>query len=273
MKSRCSPRLPLVKLKVDTTSAESIHTGAKDNDHYVIPRAQFQLGLHIHARSWCVAIANGADPYSVLIPTPRRICFYYATSSVLARAPFAGAFFADNVQWLLNPKSYFDRNGRVAAVRLRMKVPNADAPTIARILMDDQAAEGARMIHRTLQMPGEGESRFPGHLHAVSWHQHAAVRKRLPLRSTPNGPDRHLVLQIVSCDGPFPFDRLIRSRDNAGNQVEANVVARLTPRSRVAEEGHAGDRAADEAAKQKRARQRCQRAADRDRRRSVPRPA
>lgn len=220
MKSRCSPRLPLVKLKVDTTSAEAILTGAKDNDHYVIPRTHFQLGSHIHARSWCVAIANGADPYSVLIPAPEVIRFYYATSSVLARALFAGAFFADNVQWLLNPKSYFDRNGRVAAVRLRMKVPNADAPTIARILMDDQAAEGARMIHRSLQMPGEGESRFPGtcmpFLGTSTLKCHA-----LPLRSTPNGPDRHLVLQIVSCDGPFPFDRLIRSRDNAGNKVEA----------------------------------------------------
>ena len=41
MKSRISPRIPLVKLKVDSTSVESIHTGAKESDHYVIPRGQF----------------------------------------------------------------------------------------------------------------------------------------------------------------------------------------------------------------------------------------
>jgi hypothetical protein len=100
-----------------------------------------------------------------------------------------------------------------------MKVPNADAPTIARILMDDQAAEGARMIYRTLQMPGEGESRFPD---TCLPFRGASTLKcyALALRSNPNGPVRHLVLQIVSCDGPFPVDHLIRSRDNSGHQVE-----------------------------------------------------
>lgn len=224
MKSRCSLRLPLVSLKVDTTSAESVHTGVKTADHFVIPRTHFQLGSHIHARSWCIAIPRGSDPYSVLIPAPEVIRFYYATSSVMARALFAGAFFAENIQWLLNPKSYFDRKGRIAAVRLRMKVPNADAPTIARILMDDQASEGARMIHRSLQMPGEGESRFASTCLPFSGTSTLKCHA-LSYRSAPNGPDRHLVLQIVSCDGPFPFDRLIRSRDNSGNQVEGEWSA------------------------------------------------
>lgn len=206
---------------IDVSEAESIRTDSTENGHYVLPVRAYPIKHSAFLGAWCVAIPSDSDPYSILIPAAEVVRFYYACSTILARAVFNGSFLsAEKLGSLIAPQSFFDAAARVAGTRLRMRVFNSDAPVIARVLMSAQARLGVRMVYQAVQR----ESINRGTTHINTCFPFDGVT-RLRCRALRFGSAnarhrRHLVLEIKQCGGPFPFDRLLRSRDNPGLQAD-----------------------------------------------------
>ena len=190
---------------VITTSKVHEQTLISINDHSVSSNGK---------DSWCVHVAYGNDPAGIIIPVMEIIRFYYATSTLLSKALFDGDFEHDRNK-LVNPE-YTGMKGSRCVVHRRKNVEDNDCWTIGRILNDTKAYQGVlditnslRLAHANGQVP-HPKSRFPFN-----------GRTTLKARCKQIGryQKRWLVLSLISCSGPFPYEELEVIADNAGDSA------------------------------------------------------
>ncbi|WP_233862014.1 hypothetical protein [Paraburkholderia adhaesiva] len=171
--------------------------------------------------SRCIAVAWKGDPYGVLIPMAEIVRFYYATSTDLAHALFAGAFRHD-----LNSLINAEESGYVSAedrcvLKLRQHLEDEDGWITGRILNSEEAWHGATLLHDTLMKESVNHRRV--HMETCfpfGGPTNLTVHYK-PIMSM--GRRRHLVFAIDRCTAPFPFRNLSILRDNDSRQGDPST--------------------------------------------------
>jgi len=171
--------------------------------------------------SKCMAIYWKGDPYGVLIPMAEIARFYYATSTDLAHALFAGAFRHDLNSLINTTESGYSEDTDSCVLRLRQHLEDEDGWIIGRILHSEEAWHGATLLHDTLMKDSVNlrrvhmETCFP-----FGGATNLAVQYK-PIMSM--GKWRHLVFAIERCTAPFPFENLTILRDNDNRQADPST--------------------------------------------------
>lgn len=161
---------------------------------------------------------------TLVIPAFEAIRFYYASSTRLTHATFAGAFHNDMNEVLNNDgtviadKEQSGKKEKHAYVKLRTWFRDNDAWTIARIRFAETAARGVGRVFGSIVqekaiLPTK-EILFPEVGFPFTGPSTLGVKGRV----VPDGPEKwkFWVYSIEQCSGPFPYDELIVRRDNSG---------------------------------------------------------
>jgi hypothetical protein len=166
----------------------------------------------------CLVLPHNGDPAGIIIPAIELIRFYYANSTRLSKAIFDGDF-------IRSPSSIYDPDysglvGKCAVVCRRQDVCDDDCWTIARVLNSQIAFDGARRVIDSMMRDfantrqANPESAFP----FSGKTQIKALCKKVGY-----DPARWLVLSLVSCTAPFPYEELQVMADNDGRQANQNT--------------------------------------------------
>lgn len=225
-----TPNSPTIRevLNISQEKTQFISAGAPTNNngrtHYLIPANIYKLG--IAAGSQLLAIERDGDPYSILIPTMELLRFYYSGSSKLNQAIFSSKL--TDLNELVNVKeSHFDKSTRHLNICLRQDYPNEDAAMIGHWFCDRYAYKQVLNVWNALikfqhnkqlaylplniGFPFIGETTI------------AAQGIELP---TPENYEkkRKLILTLMQCTHPRPFDSIIYTRDNEGGPGELDDI-------------------------------------------------
>lgn len=207
-------------LDISDETTHVVRANLVEDGQQLIPFSAHRVGGP-GLESRCIAVAWKGDPYGVLIPMAEIVRFYYATSTDLAHALFAGAFRHD-----LNSLINAEESGYVPAedrcvLKLRQHLEDEDGWIIGRILKSKEARHGATLLHDTLMKESVNHRRvhmetcFPfGGPTDLTVHYK-------PIMSM--GRWRHLVFAIDRCTAPFPFRNLTILRDNDSRQADPST--------------------------------------------------
>ncbi|MCX7168439.1 MAG: hypothetical protein NTV11_19495 [Rhodocyclales bacterium] len=205
------------KLVLDTSSVRFVSLGDLAMKHRAIPKSHYLFaGNFSHAgRTLVAAIQLDGDPWAVLIPVTELIRFYYASSTRLAQALFWGVY-AESI----NPKKCGQISEGPYRIHLRKWIADTDAWTLARFHASRYMQQQVRGLYTGIQKhyvdsfsidPGPFQCLQCGFPFAGET-TIDAVTLSLP------GPTyefrRILILRLLSCSAPFPFDDLLCDRDN-----------------------------------------------------------
>jgi len=218
------------RLCIDTSSCRTIAVADAAD---AIPRSSYLFGVSWPdvRRTLLVAVAQGSDPYAVMIPTLEIIRFYYAPSTRLAQALFWGEY---HETFNAQRSGVFEQG--VVRVHLRRWLEDQDAWTLARYICSAVMQREAGRLYKSLQLdqlnsasltpaphqalpcgfPFEGPTTVEG------------IFLRLPGPTRASVP-RWLILRLERCWAPFPFDRVIVERDNSSAAGENREDENLTP--------------------------------------------
>ncbi|GAB4061535.1 hypothetical protein [Uliginosibacterium sediminicola] len=166
----------------------------------------------------CIVLPHNGDPAGIIIPAIELIRFYYVNSTRLSKAVFDGDF-------VHSPSSIYDPdytglNGKLAVVCRRQDVSGDDCWTIARILNSQAAFDGARRVNDSMMRDfantqnANPESAFPFS---------GKTRIKALCKKVGYAPARWLVLSLVSCSAPFPYEDLQVMADNDGRQANPDT--------------------------------------------------
>jgi len=211
-------------LQISPQTVQLIRSNHKINSDWLIPPGYHSVGgdgLKAH----CLAVEYKGDPFGLIIPAAEAIRFYYAHSTDLAHAVFAGDFQDNPSSIVMLEDSYFDKDEKTCQLRLRTNFDDEDAWTIGRIFNSPIAKNGAMMIHNSLMRDSINEV-FPLYPEgAFPFHAKTSIRARVkPIKSC--GTWRYLVFALERCSGPFPFDHLIVDRENRNIKVAGDTNER-----------------------------------------------
>ncbi|MCC2605624.1 hypothetical protein [Planctobacterium marinum] len=199
-------------LDISPETTQVISGGHKVEDKYLIPPNFYTFGKATGAK--LVAIKQGADPYGVLIPMMELVRSYYALSTDLSHALFAGHYKHDLNQIVNFEKCGFLKAENKCVVHLRQHMSDEDGWIIGRILNSLDAWRGATLPHDSMMK------------NAVN-NQYAYIESQFPFQGTTNitvrfkrikslkdNSWRTLVLSIDHCSAAFPFKDMLLDRDN-----------------------------------------------------------
>ncbi len=203
---------------------------AKDHEDLIPPNI-YKLGLA--AKSPFLAIERDGDPYSVLIPTMEILRFYYSGSSKLNQAIFSSTL--TNMNDVLNlEKCSFEKNSKTLTVCLRQDYPDDDAAMLGHWYADEYAHKQVLNVWNALvkftQMQKFNylplEIGFP----FINNTQLQGQGIELP---TPFGINkkRMLILTLLKCSHPRPFDKLIYTRDNEAGPGINDIPGQQRPQT------------------------------------------
>ncbi|MBA4709289.1 hypothetical protein [Aquitalea aquatica] len=185
----------------------------------LIRKKYHQIGAGLAAQ--CLAIEWQDDPYGIIIPTAEIIRFYYATSSDLAKAIFAGDFRHD-LGAIVNPdECQYVAPERRCILKLRKEFADVDAYIIGRILNCHEALEGAVLVHDSMiKQAVLGKPRlYPDA--AFPFVGSTNLRVRMKGMKTPDEKSwRFIVFALEHCTAPFPFSAITCDRDNSNLRPE-----------------------------------------------------
>jgi hypothetical protein len=166
--------------------------------------------------SYCLAVEWQGDPYGIIIPASEIIRFYYATSSDLTKAIFAGDF-RHNLNRIVNTnETGFDASARRFYVKLRKEFADADAWVIGRILCCEKAFAGAALVHDSMiKASVQNKARiFPEA--AFPFTGKTTLRANVKSMKAPDETRwRYIVFSLEHCTALFPFDSILCHRDNS----------------------------------------------------------
>jgi hypothetical protein len=176
---------------------------------------------------YCLRIVLPGSDDTLVIPCTEVARFYYANSSNLANALFAGFQRSEGEE----PPRHLDEVYNLAEshvsldgihhIQMRMRYEREDAQVAARLRYDDDARRRALAVGASLQraeatskvplvqaeIPFEGETTLGVH---GTWMEQAIGGKRSRI---------FFVFWIEKCTGPWPFSRLTRDRDSADTKT------------------------------------------------------
>lgn len=162
----------------------------------------------------CIVLPHGEDSAGIIIPAIELIRFYYASSTRLSKAIFDGDFV--HAPSTIYDPDYSGMDEKLAVVCRRQDVSDDDCWTIARILNSQEAFDGARRVNDSMirefanTRQAHPESAFPFS---------GPTRLKAMCKQIGYAPARWLVLSIVSCSAPFPYEDLLVIPDNDGRQA------------------------------------------------------
>ncbi len=204
-------------LHLSKETMEIVETGKKadtQKKYYLIPPPSYDFGKKQEALSaHCLCIKHNNDPYGIIIPIIEIIRFYYAGSTELCRILFNGRFH-NNEDVLFDKKKSYLRDDRSYVLQLRKGYNDDDAWVVARIAGDQTALEGAKQIYGSMKLNLMTEKEtypktmppFTGNTKLKVWGKEIYSENKR----------RFLVLEIISCSGKFPYEKLTLFRDNPG---------------------------------------------------------
>lgn len=158
-----------------------------------------------------VAIARDGDPYSVLIPTHEVVRFYHCGSSTLSQALFTSQI--TDLNFFANmEKTRFDRANRRLSVVLRKQFPDDDAIIIGRWIADTYAhKQSMAMWNALVSLRASARFHLSSPKEAFPFKGETTIRAYGVYLPTPCNlaNQRFLVLSLLHCSYPLPFDELI----------------------------------------------------------------
>lgn len=166
----------------------------------------------------CLVLPHNGDPAGIIIPAIELIRFYYANSTRLSKAIFNGDF-VHAPSSIYDPE-YTGLDGKLAVVCRRQDVSDEDCWTIARILNSQTAFDGTRRVSDSMirnfanTQHANPESVFPFS---------GKTKLKALCKKVGHAPARYLVLSLVSCSAPFPYDDLQVMADNDGRQADPDT--------------------------------------------------
>lgn len=185
----------------------------------LIRKKYHQIGVGLAAS--CLAIEWRGDPYGIIIPTAEIIRFYYAASSDLAKAIFAGDF-CHELSSIVNPdKCGFVEHERRCILKLRKEFADVDAWIIGRILNSSEAFDGAVLVHDSMiKQAVQSKPRLYPEA-AFPFAGVTNLRVRMKAMKTPDEKSwRFIVFALEHCSGSFPFSAITCDRDNSNLRPE-----------------------------------------------------
>lgn len=215
---RCLPTLAgrietFRNLSISPQTTRLIATDHAEHGEPLIPSGYHKVGgKGLSAK--CLAVTWKNDPFGIVIPIAEIIRFYYATSTDLAHALFAGDF-RHNLLSIIDPeKSGYLAASRRCVLRLRQEFADEDGWLIGRILNSTEAFQGAATVHDSLMRESANRYRaYPECAFPFSGNTTLQAHCK-PVKSL--GKWRYLVFSLARCSGQFPFDELEIVRENDG---------------------------------------------------------
>jgi hypothetical protein len=206
-------------LTISPDTVRLVKSDAKVDGHPLILKRFHQIGPGLAAN--CLAIKWRDDPYGIIVPIAEIIRFYYATSTDLTKAIFAGDFRHD-LGSIVNPaECAFIAQEKRCLLKLRKEFADADAWIIGRILNNQEAFAGANLVHDSMIKEAVQnkprlypESAFP---FIGSTNLRARVK---PMRTPDDSGWRYIVFALEHCTGPFAFNAITCDRDNSNLRPE-----------------------------------------------------
>lgn len=206
-------------LVISPATVRLLKSDALVDGQQLIRKKYHQIGAGLAAS--CLAIEWHGDPYGIIIPTAEIIRFYYATSSDLAKAVFAGDF-RHELNSIVNPDACgFIEQERRCILKLRKTFADADAWIIGRILNSSEAFDGAALVHDSMikQAVRSKPRLYPEA--AFPFIGETNLRVRMKAMKTPDEKSwRFMVFALEHCSGPFPFCAITCDRDNSNLRPE-----------------------------------------------------
>jgi hypothetical protein len=178
-----------------------------------------QIGAGLAAN--CLAIKWRDDPYGIIVPIAEIIRFYYATSTDMSKAIFAGDFRHD-LGSIVNPaECAFIEQEKRCLLKLRKEFADADAWIVGRILNSKEAFAGATLVHDSMIKEAvQNKSRLYPET-AFPFIGLTNLRARVkPMRTPDDSGWRYIVFALEHCTGPFPFNAITCDRDNSNLRPE-----------------------------------------------------
>ncbi len=197
-------------LTIDSSTTQIVPAHKIDEGQPLVPRQYYMMGKGYS--NPLLAIKWKDDPFGILVPMAELLRYYYATSTDLALALFAGAF-RHELHEIINP----NHSGLVVAekrcvLHLRQHICNDDGWVIGRILNSPEAFRGATMLHD--QLMKDSLNHKTSHIETCFPFSGDTNLRAYTKLINSQGKWRHLVLTLSHCTGAFPFDELTVFRDN-----------------------------------------------------------
>ncbi|MFH1495092.1 MAG: hypothetical protein ABIG70_09885 [Pseudomonadota bacterium] len=166
----------------------------------------------------CVTISYNGDPAGIIIPVAELIRFYYATSTSLSKSVFKGDFH-HALSRLVNIE-FTGMNGTTCVVYRAKDITNDDCWTIGRILNSREALDSVKKIHDSMMI--EHKNNLPAYPESGFPFSGTTTITALCKSIGPKSHRRFLVLSLLSCTGPFPYDELevIENSDQASPETD-----------------------------------------------------
>lgn len=206
-------------LSITPDTVRLIKSDAKVDGQPLILKRFHQIGPGLAAN--CLAIKWRDDPYGIIVPIAEIIRFYYATSTDLAKAIFAGDFRHD-LGSIVNPaECAFIEQDKRSLLKLRKEFADADAWIIGRILNNQEAFAGATLVHDSMIKEAvQNKPRLYPEA-ALPFIGSTNLRARVkPMRTPDDSGWRYIVFALEHCTGPFPFNAITCDRDNSNLRPE-----------------------------------------------------
>ncbi|QRO33322.1 hypothetical protein [Chromobacterium violaceum] len=206
-------------LVISPETVRLVKSDALVDGQQLIRKKYHQIGAGLAAN--CLAIEWQGDPYGIVIPAAEIIRFYYATSSDLAKAIFAGDFRHD-LGSIVNPdECKFVVSEKRCILKLRKEFADADAWVIGRILNSPEAFGGAGLVHDSMiKQAAQGRPRMYPEA-AFPFIDSTNLRVRMKAMKTPDEKNwRFIVFALEHCSGSFPFSAITCDRDNSNLRPE-----------------------------------------------------
>ncbi|MCF7965191.1 MAG: hypothetical protein K9L79_06595 [Methylobacter tundripaludum] len=206
-------------LAITPDTVRLVKSDTKVDGQPLILKRFHQIGPGLAAN--CLAIKWRDDPYGIIVPVAEIIRFYYATSTDMAKAIFAGDFRHD-LGSIVNPaECAFIEQEKRCLLKLRKEFADADAWIIGRILNNREAFAGATLVHDSMIKEAvQNKPRlYPEAIFPFVGSTNLRARVK-PMRTPDDSSWRYIVFALEHCTGPFPFNAITCDRDNSNLRPE-----------------------------------------------------
>ncbi|MBU3082479.1 hypothetical protein OHW84_11925 [Acinetobacter baumannii] len=204
--------------EINTNQAQFFKATDKVNNQNIITYADHRTS-GFGKDSWCLCFPIGEDPAGLIIPVTEIIRFYFSTSSLLSKAIYTGEI-THNLNKFVN-LNYCGMNKSECIIHRRQIVSDNDCWILGRILNSQNAQASAQAVHDSLmlQKHNKEETLQPKTGFPFSGKSHLKVR----YKTIGHNLKRILVLRIINCTFPFPYNSLEVLADNDGRTAPSET--------------------------------------------------
>lgn len=198
------------------TVLRAYDTWSDDNKQYsFIPKWEYQLPYQVSGSRYLHLpnIDSQHEKIDGILLSCTECLRYYNTSSYMLQKITTGGLLLPNK--IFNPElSYVDKEG-VGHVRLRTRLKDDHAATVARVALNEGILQEYRNIHGSIVKNLQNEAKGIPIVYPPFYGNSQMILHGKYIKSGPK--TFFLVFWIESCSGGYPFESLRFSRDNDNN--------------------------------------------------------